>query len=57
MVPGSWFVGVVVIGIRLVIVGLDVALEGPFPLVGESELARAIWCDFTLNFFARNIKN
>jgi hypothetical protein len=41
----------------LVIVGLNVALKGPFPLVGESELAResemarAIWCDFTPIFF------
>jgi hypothetical protein len=25
---------------RNVIVGLDVALKGPFPLVGESEMAR-----------------
>jgi hypothetical protein len=47
----------------MLIVGLDVALKRPFPLVGESELAReselahAIWCDFTLNFLARNIKN
>jgi hypothetical protein len=49
--------------LKSLIVGLDVALKGPFPLVGESELAResemarAIWCDFTPNFFARNIKN
>jgi hypothetical protein len=46
-----------------IIVGLNVALKGPFPLVGESELSREsemsrnFWCDFTLNFFARNIKN
>jgi hypothetical protein len=40
-----------------IIVGLDVVLKRPFPLVGESELARAIWCDFTPIFFARNIKN
>jgi hypothetical protein len=29
------------------IVGLDVELKGPFPLVGESELACNFWCDFT----------
>jgi len=45
------------------IVGLNVALKGPVPLVGESKLSREskmsrnFWCDFTLNFFARNIKN
>jgi hypothetical protein len=53
----AWRVG------KEVIVGLNVALKGPFPLVGESELSwesemsRNFWCDFTLNFFARNIKN
>jgi hypothetical protein len=42
---------------RHLIVGLNVALKRPFPLVGESELAResemarAIWCDFTPIFF------
>jgi hypothetical protein len=50
-------------GVGGVIVGLNVALKGPFPLVGESELSREsemsrnFWCDFTPNFFARNIKN
>jgi hypothetical protein len=39
------------------VVGLDVALKGPFPLVGESDVSRNFWCDFTPNFFARNIKN
>jgi hypothetical protein len=35
-------------------VGRNVALKGPFPLVGESELSRNLLWNFTPNFFARN---